>query len=197
MVRPDEAAPLKITRINKAWKRLVGEELFVDGAADLESAYRRFASTFSELFRVMRDDWQWQPQDWLDIQGFLWIAIDEGDVELPATTAAGSNDERSEVPMPVNLILYGPPGTGKTYSTAAEAVGLCGEAVPGDRGTLMEVYQGLLAAGRIEFVTFHQSMSLRGLRGGPPTGGWFGRRSGQPVRRLPVRNGPRHFSADG
>jgi len=58
-----------------------------------------------------------------------------------------------------NLILFGPPGTGKTYRTAAEAVRLCGEEVPEDREDLMAVYQGLLAAGRIEFVTFHQSMA--------------------------------------
>jgi len=51
------------------------------------------------------------------------------------------------------------PGTGKTYRTAAEAVRLCGEEVPEDRDDLMAVYQGLLAAGRIEFVTFHQSMA--------------------------------------
>lgn len=58
-----------------------------------------------------------------------------------------------------NLILFGPPGTGKTYRTAAEAVRLCGEEVPEDRDDLMAVYQGLLAAGRIEFVTFHQSIA--------------------------------------
>lgn len=65
-------------------------------------------------------------------------------------------EENSDM-SPVNLILYGPPGTGKTYSTAAEAIRLCGEAVPDDRAELMDVYQKLVAAGRIEFVTFHQS----------------------------------------
>ena len=60
---------------------------------------------------------------------------------------------------PMNLILYGPPGTGKTFSTAAEAVRLCGEPVPQDRAEMMTVYQRIVAAGRIEFVTFHQSMA--------------------------------------
>ncbi len=58
-----------------------------------------------------------------------------------------------------NLILHGPPGTGKTYATAQEAVKLCGEIVPEARSELIDVYRRLVAEGRIEFVTFHQSVS--------------------------------------
>ncbi|WP_245516366.1 AAA family ATPase [Methylobacterium segetis] len=74
-----------------------------------------------------------------------------------------------------NLILYGPPGTGKTYRTAFEAVRLCLDAerfaqLEGQdrRVALMAEYQRLVAEGRIEFITFHQSMSyeefIEGLR---------------------------------
>lgn len=68
------------------------------------------------------------------------------------------NDVNVQIPT-TNLILYGPPGTGKTYTTAQEAVRLCGEDVPEDRDALMARYNYLAEAGRIEFVTFHQSIS--------------------------------------
>lgn len=175
MIRPGEAAPLKITRINEAWETLTGAHLFVEATADMASDYRHFADVFSEIFGIMRDDWQWHPEDWLDIQGFLWIAFDKTAVEaLEADTSphTSGGGERPAPMTPENLILYGPPGTGKTYCTTAEAVRLCGEPVPEDREALVQTYRRLLAAGRIEFVTFHQSMSYEDfVEGRQPTTG--------------------------
>ncbi|RZL04327.1 MAG: hypothetical protein EOO62_21145, partial [Hymenobacter sp.] len=68
---------------------------------------------------------------------------------------------------PLNQILYGPPGTGKTYSTTAYAVAILDGLAPGQvqaqyrakPEALRQRYDELRAAGRIQFVTFHQAFS--------------------------------------
>ena len=58
-----------------------------------------------------------------------------------------------------NTILYGPPGTGKTYHTISSSV-LAAEPtfnISVDRQLIKKEYERLIKAGRIQFVTFHQS----------------------------------------
>ena len=69
-----------------------------------------------------------------------------------------------------NTIFYGPPGTGKTFHVIEAAVKAAKKGLLNiqDREQLKTEYDALLAAGRIRFVTFHQSFSyeefIEGLR---------------------------------
>lgn len=89
-------------------------------------------------------------------------------IALESATLETMQDRSMKVIPPTNLIFYGPPGTGKTYATAEEALKLCGEEIPETREDLMAAYRRLAEAGRIEFVTFHQSYAyeefVEGLR---------------------------------
>ena len=81
-------------------------------------------------------------------------------------------ETKIESSPPLNTILYGPPGTGKTYHTINKALAILDPALlashGNDRPALKRRFDELLAAGRIEFVTFHQSFSyedfIEGLR---------------------------------
>ncbi|MBR6888021.1 MAG: AAA family ATPase [Selenomonadaceae bacterium] len=64
--------------------------------------------------------------------------------------------EQSPKIFPLNQILFGPPGTGKTFLTAAYAVAIC-DNQPLSATPNKKRYDELRAAGRIKFVTFHQS----------------------------------------
>jgi 5-methylcytosine-specific restriction protein B len=73
---------------------------------------------------------------------------------------------------PLNLILHGPPGTGKTYTTINKALDILdptyATANASNRPALKSRFDELATAGRLEFVTFHQSFAyedfVEGLR---------------------------------
>lgn len=75
----------------------------------------------------------------------------------------GNNYKMDNI-IPLNQILYGPPGTGKTYNTVIRSVDAAEPSfVPGGdsddeiRTSYKAKYDQLVSAGRIRFVTFHQS----------------------------------------
>lgn len=74
----------------------------------------------------------------------------------------GNQREQATV-IPVNRILYGPPGTGKTYATVDAALELLDPvffaANRSNRLALKQRFDALVDAGRVRFVTFHQSFS--------------------------------------
>lgn len=169
LLRPDAMLGIRSTPTTNAHRMLLGRPAFAWdrlSAEELDSVL----TMANEIFGIMRDEWHWKPRDLWDVQGFIWETCQKMFSAANAETEQPLSDLRSVPPMPspTNLILYGPPGTGKTYTTAREAVRLCGEAVPGDRDALMALYRSLQQKGRIGFVTFHQNFAyedfVEGLR---------------------------------
>ena len=78
------------------------------------------------------------------------------------------DDAQSITPRHLNTILYGPPGTGKTYTTVRRSVETCEGSQEGPHQEIRKRYHALVNAGRIEFITFHQSYGyeefVEGLR---------------------------------
>ena len=114
--------------------------------------------------KAFLDEKGWAPKDLIDVQGFIWSVEKyvEGDASDEEEESAGStpspNESRQTMTHhPKNQILYGPPGTGKTYRTTRIAVEICDGTAPQNPSDLRARYEELVAAQRIQFVTFHQS----------------------------------------
>lgn len=70
------------------------------------------------------------------------------------------NKQMNMANQSLNQILYGPPGTGKTYHTIDKAVQIAApDEYTHNHRKNKQMYERLVAEGRIVFCTFHQSMS--------------------------------------
>ncbi len=82
-LHPEEASWFKISKIEAMGKRFFGRRLFTQTEfreADLEE----WLQLMRALFALMDREWGWQPRDLFDVQGFIWVALDERlDSEAP------------------------------------------------------------------------------------------------------------------
>ena len=163
--RPNEAVIVRPKLWQTQANLLAKDSLFKQGASPSQN-YLNCLAFAQALFLKFRE-LNLAPKDLWDVQGFLWVLdkfVTPDEITLPNILEL-PNMTHSH---PLNLILHGPPGTGKTYATAKIAVEMCGEIAPNDRLDLMAAYHRLCEAGRIEFVTFHQSFAyedfVEGLR---------------------------------
>ncbi|MDF1835936.1 MAG: AAA family ATPase, partial [Alteraurantiacibacter sp. bin_em_oilr2.035] len=169
LVDPQSVLAIRSTPTDNAARALLGRPAFANAPLSREEQ-QTVTVMAREMMRVMDEEWGWAPRHLWDVQGFIWETCQKRlpDQTEPAIEEQPASEKANPaMPQPTNLILYGPPGTGKTYRTAAEAVRLCGEAVPDDREELMELYRSLSRKGRIGFVTFHQNFRydfVEGLR---------------------------------
>ena len=94
-----------------------------------------------------------EPFDVSSLQNFI---VDQEVLEV------GTISDTIEHGLTKNIILYGPPGTGKTFRTTELALRICGvwkDDYYTQRKEAIKQFKHLQNMGRVEFVTFHQSIS--------------------------------------
>ena len=127
-------------------QRTVGVEFYQLQDPKKSDPYIRLA----ELHAMGQSNQNWTPQQsGIEIRPMVAIELEKmwGKLFEPPSR------ERYQ---PLNTILYGPPGTGKTHLTMSKSVEICdGRTLEGDE--LRDRYAELVGAGRIAFITFHQS----------------------------------------
>lgn len=89
-IHPEAASWFKITRIEAMGKQLFGRKLF--GHAQYDPAdLDEFLQLMRALFALFAVEFDWNPLDLFDVQGFVWVALDGkwGDEEAPPVAVPG------------------------------------------------------------------------------------------------------------
>lgn len=74
--RPGEANPIKVSKARELASLLTGAPIFRGSDPDRDQI-AQWLELQQRIFAVMRDEWQWQPRDLFDVQGFAWAALDD------------------------------------------------------------------------------------------------------------------------
>ncbi len=86
------------------------------------------------------------------------LIFSDQEVKIPEVAETSSNYQFKSM-KELNHIMFGPPGTGKTYNTINHALKICGIEIPENRSDAIQEFDKLRKVGRIQFTTFHQSMT--------------------------------------
>ena len=157
MAMPEERLPpIKLTVFERTYARLGHPPS--DTEDDLALRYGHALSFLDRLVAEAGKRGMVRPGTRLDAQSVVWALHDaKWWTEGEENGQPKSSTERHNQPGALNTIFYGPPGTGKTYRTVERCVTICDGRAPEKREDLRRRYEELMAEGRIEFVTFHQS----------------------------------------
>lgn len=72
---PQRSCFVKVEKADSFSSKLTGAKNFVGDETDTEPI-ERWLKLVDEVFRIMKDAWNWQPRDLFDVQGFAWMILD-------------------------------------------------------------------------------------------------------------------------
>ncbi len=157
MAIPDEKLPpIKLTVFDRTYVQLGYPPS--DSEDDVALRYGHAISFLDRLIAEAGKRGMERPGTRLDAQSVVWsLQNTKWWTDEEVNGQPRSSMERKSQEGALNTILYGPPGTGKTYKTVERCVTICDGHVPDKREDLRLRYEKLMAEGRVDFVTFHQS----------------------------------------
>ena len=72
LTRPKTAISVIYQKYHNLGQALLSRSLFGNNPLSADE-YRSILQLSDQLFAIMRDEWEWQPRDLWDVQGFIWV----------------------------------------------------------------------------------------------------------------------------